>query len=148
MAAKLLNIILVDDDIDDRELFQEAILESGLEAKIIMFADGFNLIKHLRDSETSLPDIIFLDLNMPSMGGLECLNHIREIPGLSNITAVIYSTSSSERDIEATFLAGANIYINKPNNFETLKTILKKVLQLDWQYQTSILNRNNFFFRL
>jgi len=148
MATKLLNIILVDDDVDDRELFQEAILESGLEAKITMFEDGVNLIKHLRNSEATLPDILFLDLNMPSMGGLECLNHLKEVPGLSNITVVIYSTSSSERDIEATFLAGANIYINKPNNFETLKSILKKVLQLDWQYQTSILNRSNFLFRL
>ncbi|MDD7887716.1 response regulator [Flavivirga sp. 57AJ16] len=148
MTTKLLNIILADDDADDRELFKEAIKESGLEANITMFENGSNLIKHLRKPGVLLPDILFLDLNMPCMSGVDCLNHLKKESELKDIAIVIYSTFSSDRDIETTFLAGASIYLNKPNNFQTLKNILKKVLQLDWQYQTSILNRNNFLFRL
>lgn len=147
MALAKLNIILVDDDEDDRALFELAVNELKVPHLFQMFKNGQELITYLRQPETRLPDILFLDLNMPNLSGIETLKEIRKDPGLKGITVVIYSTSSSERDIEATFLEGANIYINKPSDFETLKKIIKKVVTIDWQYHTSILNRDNFLFR-
>lgn len=147
MTREKLKIILTDDDEDDRDLFELAIKRTKIPSELKMFKNGNELISHFRSPEFKLPDILFLDLNMPNKNGLECLKLIKLDPGLKNITVVIYSTSSSEKDIEETFLEGANIYINKPTDFETLKNILKKVLTLDWQYHTSILNRENFLFR-
>ena len=144
---KTSTIFLADDDEDDRALFELAISQISVPTQLHMFKNGVALITALRAPKINLPDILFLDLNMPNKGGLECLNEIKEDPGLKEITVVIYSTSSSEKDIEATFLAGANIYINKPADFYILKSILKKVLTIDWHYHNSNLNRDNFYFR-
>ncbi|MHA7056982.1 response regulator [Aquimarina sp. M1] len=148
MNIETLKILLADDDEDDRALFEKAIKELGLQTDLKLFINGMELIKYLRQPDTALPNVLFLDLNMPTMDGFECLKEIKDDPGLKGITVVIYSTSSSEKDIEATFLNGANIYVNKPTNFNDLKNILKKVLTIDWQYHTSNLNRENFLFRL
>ena len=95
-----------------------------------------------------LPEIVFLDLNMPIKNGMQCLHEIRKNPYLKELMVAIYSTSSSEADIEETFINGANIYINKPNSFGGLKNSIDKVLQLNWQYHTSALNRDNFLLRI
>ena len=79
---------------------------------------------------------------------MECLKEMKEDENLKKIPVAIYSTSSSEKDIENTFISGANVYINKPNNFSALKKVVEKVLQLNWQYQTSNLNKENFLFRI
>ncbi|WP_178987771.1 response regulator [Winogradskyella schleiferi] len=147
MAMEKINIVLADDDEDDRALFELAVNELKVPHQFDMCKNGQELIDYFRQPETRLPDILFLDLNMPNLSGVETLKEIRKDPGLRGITVAIYSTSSSERDIEATFLEGANIYINKPSDFETLKKIIKKVVTIDWQYHTSILNRDNFLFR-
>lgn len=147
MSFDKLNITLADDDQDDRNIFQLALSQIKIKTELHLCSNGLELIHYLRKPDTILPHILFLDLNMPSMNGFECLEEIKKDPGLRHITVVVYSTSSSERDIEKTFLAGANIYLNKPPNFDQLKSALKKILTLDWQYQTSILNRQNFLFR-
>lgn len=147
MVMEKINIVLADDDEDDRALFELAVNELKVPHQFHMCKNGQELIDYFRQPETRLPDILFLDLNMPNLSGVETLKEIRKDPGLRGITVAIYSTSSSERDIEATFLEGANIYINKPADFETLKKIIKKVVTIDWQYHTSILNRDNFLFR-
>lgn len=148
MNTEKLNIVLADDDEDDRLLFELAIKEINVPKQLLMFKNGTELIQHLRDNRKNLPDIIFLDLNMPNKNGLECLKEIKLDLGLGDITVVIYSTSSSDKDIQSTFLEGANIYINKPTDFNKLKKTIERVLTLDWQYHTSLLNRENFLFRL
>ena len=148
MTLQTLNILLADDDEDDRSLFELAISQIDIKTDLKLFKNGKDLIDYLRQPDVRLPNLLFLDLNMPTMTGLECLKEIKDDPGLNGVTVVIYSTSSSEKDIDATFFSGANFYINKPANFNDLKKILKKVLAIDWQYHTSNLNRENFLFRL
>ena len=147
MSFQNLLIALADDDHEDRALFELAINQIDIETDLKLFKNGLELIQYLRRPETILPNIIFLDLNMPSMNGFECLKELKRDPGLQGITVVIYSTSSSEKDINETFLNGANIYVNKPVHFEDLKKTLHKILSIDWQYHTSILNRDNFLFQ-
>ena len=78
---------------------------------------------------------------------MQCLQEIRQNNVLKDLIIAIYSTSSSEQDIEETFVNGANIYINKPASFGKLKEVIEKVLQINWQYHTSNMNRNTFMFR-
>ena len=82
------------------------------------------------------------------MSGHECLSEIKKNDSLKDLIVAIYSTSSSEEDIEDTFIKGANIYIKKPNDFNSLKKIISEVITLNWQYHTSGLNRDNFLLRL
>lgn len=145
---KILSIALADDDEDDRMLFQEAVSEIGIKTKLSLFKNGLELMDYLNLPKVILPNLIFLDLNMPVKNGLECLREIRANPELKNIFVAIYSTSSSEKDIEQTYVNGANIYLNKPNAFNDLCSAVEKILTLDWQYHASNLNRENFLFRL
>lgn len=148
MSIKILNIALADDDEDDRLLFKEAIEEVPIETKLSLFNHGQELMDHLCLPNIVLPHLVFLDLNMPIKNGMQCLQEIRDNPLLNQVVVAIYSTSSSEKDIESTFVLGANVYINKPNSFNNLKEVIERVLQVNWQYETSNLNKDNFLFRI
>lgn len=145
---KILNIALADDDEDDRMLFKEAIDEISICTKLSMFTNGQELMDYLTLPNILLPNLVFLDLNMPIKNGMQCLCEIRKNSALNDMAVAIYSTSSSEKDIEETFVNGANIYINKPNNFRKLQEVVEKVLHINWQYHTSSLNKENFLYRI
>ncbi|WP_425433047.1 response regulator [Flavobacterium album] len=140
--------MLADDDEDDRLFFREAFEEVKINYEFSTFNDGEQLMDHLYEPENQLPDIIFLDLNMPRKSGLECLREIRSDERLKKISVAIYSTSSSEQDIEDTFVSGANVYIKKPNDFNMLKKILSDVVHINWQYITDGLNKDSFILSL
>lgn len=144
----LMHIILADDDQDDRDFFSDAFNELKIETKVSLFNDGQQLMDFLLKPNAILPNILFLDLNMPLKSGIECLHEIKADDRLKNIVIAIYSTSASDEDIEETFINGANIYIKKPSEFETLKKILGNVITTNWQYQTSGLNKDNFLLKL
>ncbi|WP_276165347.1 response regulator [Zobellia alginiliquefaciens] len=148
MNTKLLNIVLADDDEDDRMLFSEAIEEISIKTNLSLFNHGQELMDYLNSPDIVLPNLIFLDLNMPIKNGMQCLKEIRQNPNLKDLCIAIYSTSSSEKDVEETFLNGANIYLNKPNNFAKLQSSVERILQLNWQYHTSNLNKETFLFRI
>jgi CheY-like chemotaxis protein len=139
-----LRIVLADDDEDDRLFFKDAITSVKVRHDFAMFEDGMKLMEHLADGASQSPHLVFLDLNMPRKSGIECLREIRADEKLKDIIVVIYSTSSADIDIEATFLAGANIYITKPNSIDKLKALIADVIAVNWQYHTSNLNRENF----
>lgn len=148
MRPTTLHIMLADDDEDDRLFFKEAFEEVKINYRISAFNDGEQLMDHLYDTNNPLPDIIFLDLNMPRKSGIECLKEIRANERLKKISVAIYSTSSSEQDIEDTFVSGANVYIKKPNDFNMLKKILSDVVHINWQYITDGLNKDSFILSL
>lgn len=148
MNKEYIHIILADDDEDDRLFFTDAFEELKISTKVQTYNDGAELMEYLNGDDAILPEILFLDLNMPKKNGIECLNEIKENEKFSDIAIAIYSTSSSEEHIEETFVNGANIYIKKPNDFETLKKVLSNVVTINWQYQTSGLNKDNFLLRI
>lgn len=143
-----MHILLADDDEDDRVFFSEAIMELKMDNKLTLFTNGNGLMDYLVLPDIKLPHILFLDLNMPGKTGIDCLKEIRANTRFKDISVAIYSTSSSEKDIEDTFIEGANIYIKKPNDFVTLKKVIKEVLNMNWQFHTSGLNIETFFFSI
>ena len=144
MNTTPLHILLADDDEDDRLIFREAINEVKIKTKLTIVNDGVQLMQYLQETDEDLPHIVFLDLNMPRKGGIECLMEIRNDGKLKDLSIAIYSTSASEEDIEDTFIKGANVYIKKPNDFNTLVKVLSEVITINWQYHTSDLNKENF----
>lgn len=146
--SELFEVILVDDDADDRFLFQEAFEELKVATDLRLFSDGQEFIDHLESGLEKLPQLIFLDLNMPIKNGIECLRFIRKSDVLNEIFVAIYSTSSAEKDVEDTFINGANIYIKKPNEYNLLMRLIDKVVKMAFQNTNANLNRNNFMLRL
>ena len=141
-------ITLADDDEDDRLFFTDAFEELKINTVVNTVNNGKELLDFLNHPETILPNIIFLDLNMPILNGIDCLKEIKQNDKFRDIAIAIYSTSSSDQDIENTFVLGANIYIKKPSNFNDLKKILSDVVTINWQYHTNGLNKDNFLLRL
>ena len=148
MQTDYIHIILADDDEDDRLFFTDAFSELKINTKVNTFNDGVELMNYLNSDDAILPQVLFLDLNMPKKYGLECLAEIKSNNKFEDIAIAIYSTSSSEEHIEETFVKGANIYIKKPSDFETLKKVLSDVVAINWQYHTSGLNKDNFLLRM
>lgn len=129
-----IRILLTDDDQDDRDFFAEAIADLNLNHPAEFCKNGIELIKRLKDNDYEIPDIIFLDLNMPVLSGFETLQQIREDSKFKDIPVIaIYSTSATNDGIKSTFGLGANAYIVKPVSFNDLKTLLKKVIETDWE---------------
>ena len=144
MINESLNIILADDEDNDRLLFIDAVKELKIKTIIHTVNDGVELMEYLNNEDNVLPQLIFLDLNMPRKKGLECLKEIKGNYKLNDIAIAIFSTSMAENDIEQTLVNGANVYINKPNSFDELKQVLKKVVTTAYAYQNTFFNKANF----
>lgn len=148
MENTTLHILLADDDESDRFLFKEAFEEMKVKTVVETVNDGLQLMEYLTRENVTLPHLLFLDLNMPRKNGLECLKEIRSIEKLKDICIAIYSTSASEKDIEETFLNGANVYIQKPSDFSELKQVLHKAVMSAFVYQEPPFNKANFLMRM
>lgn len=128
MLLKPLLIYLADDDQDDRMLFKEALDEIDVDIAIEDFDNGVTLMDNLLNKDKALPDVIYLDLNMPLMNGEECLHDIKNEAELSQIPIIIYSTYADEVSANNLQKQGANLYLVKPDTFNNLKILLRKSL--------------------
>jgi len=126
MSAK--TFLLVDDDADDTELFCEALGEIDTSIHCYFATYGKEAFQKLDDKEFPLPDIIFLDINMPQMNGWRCLTRLKESDAYKGIPVVMYSTSSNSKDIEIASDLGALFFFTKPSDFKQLKEFLKIVV--------------------
>ncbi len=121
-------VFLIDDDDDDREIFEEAIRSLPLDLNLQQAINGVDALDKLRASLT-IPDLIFLDLNMPKMDGREFLRHIKQIIAYAHIPVIIYSTSSNSRDVEFTTEHGAVRFMVKHHSITALKEDLEQALK-------------------
>ena len=125
---KPLFFFLADDDEDDRFFFLEALKEIDPGIECMIASNGKDALALLQNDFFPLPDYIFLDLNMPLMDGLKCLEEIKRIPSLSHIPVIIYSTSS-EKEVAASCLqAGAYAFFIKPSSSSDLLNYLRKLI--------------------
>ena len=129
MQHKPLLIYLADDDEEDSMLFKEALQEVDITTHVEVFNNGVTLMDKLLTRGTSLPDAIYLDLNMPLMNGEECLDDIRNEPQFSKTPIIIYSTYIENSLADKLKNKGANWFIIKPNSFTELKSLLQKSLE-------------------
>ena len=111
-------IFLADDDEDDTFLFQEALGQISLPAELTVAENGMELMRKLEQSER-VPDLIFLDMNMPVKNGLECLMELRRSEIYKETPVVILSTSVAGYLLESAYNAGANLYVQKPTSFSS-----------------------------
>ena len=129
-----INILLADDDMDDRFFLDEALKEIPMASQLIAVNNGEQLMEHLTTHTGPLPDILFLDLSMPRKTGFECLSEIKENEKLKGITVIMLTTSFTrgldlEDNLRKTLIRmGATDYIRKPVAFDELKQIIKQAL--------------------
>jgi len=123
-------VYLVDDDIDDLEIIQEAFVQNDYPGPIVMFHNGKALIDNLLEEAGAKPDVILLDLEMPLMDGFEALQEIKTHPLIRTIPVVVLTGSVSKEEELKCFQLGCNFFFNKPNSmqeYESLLAVVKKI---------------------
>lgn len=129
-----LNILLADDDMDDRSFFEKALHEIPIASQLVTVNNGEQLMEYLTEHSDQLPDVLFLDLSMPRKTGFECLSEIKENEKLKGLTVIMFTTSFTkgfdlEDNLRNTLIRmGATDYIRKPAGFEELKLVIQPAL--------------------
>ena len=93
MGSKPFNILLADDDYDDRLFFAKALNEIAIDTQLKTVNNGEELMDYLTENCEHIPDILFLDLSMPRKTGFECLIEIKENEKMKSLPVVMFSTS-------------------------------------------------------
>lgn len=118
-------ILLIDDDDDEHEIFSSALKMLGGTFNFISAGsceEGLSLLQHIN------PDYIFIDVNMPRINGLICLEEIKKIERVAHVPVYMYSTGMNARDGQRALQLGAIDYIIKPNSISNLSTLLQNML--------------------
>ncbi len=138
-------IFYVDDDIDDIEIFSDAVkalvTETKIQTDLHTYLNGQSFLKCIKERSLEKAAVI-LDINMPEKDGFEILTQIRNDPKLSKLPVVMYSTSADINSIKKSKELGANLYAVKPCTFKEVGRIINKILGIDWSAFT--INDKNF----
>ena len=129
---------LIDDDSDDLEFFCEAV--SSIDESIICIKSTSSELSlaSFKQHDIPVPDLIFLDLNMPAIDGRTFLSEIKQVKPYAQVPIIVYSTSSHPRDIEETIELGAANFMTQPYTMKALITDLSGVLDI---YLNNVLQR-------
>ena len=129
-STEPLTILLADDDKDDRLFFKMALNTLSISAQFAAVVDGEKLMDYLSENEQQLPDVLFLDLNMPRKNGFECLSEIKLSKSLKQLPVIIFSTSFEQEVVNLLYQNGAQYFMRKPAEFSQLKNIIKETITL------------------
>lgn len=120
MGSKGRQILLVDDNQADIDLTKDTLSHDRFVSDVRTVPDGVEAMFYLqrvgRYRDTTTPDLVILDLNLPRKDGRAVLRAVKSDPTLRKIPIVIFSTSESQHDIETSYALGANSYVSKPGN--------------------------------
>lgn len=148
MSLGTLNILLADDDSDDCFFFKEALVGSPISTQLTTVQDGEHLMNLLLSKTYQLPDVLFLDLNMPRKNGFECLAEIKLSSKLQPLPVVVFSTSFEKEVVNQLYQNGAQYFMRKPSEFSQFKKIILQTLIIIAQKNSVQPDRENFVITL
>jgi two-component system response regulator len=127
-------ILLVEDNPADVEITRRALRESQAPVELIVVRDGQEAVDyllrrgdHAGSAGWRQPDLILLDLNLPRLSGREVLERLRANEALRSVPVVVLTTSNRPEDVRSSYAAGANTYIEKPQDFGQFVEVLRTV---------------------
>jgi len=123
-----MRVLLIDDDKDDGQLFMEVIEEIDPSIEVTHEEDPQEALRKFDSSSARLPQIIFLDINMPVISGWQCLAEFKKREHLKAIPVFMYTTSSRQREKDIAEDLGAAGFITKPDDYNLLKRTLAGIL--------------------
>lgn len=125
-------LFIIDDDTEDQEILMEALKEVDPTIVCHTAINGEDAFRQLANFIV-LPDLIFLDLNMPKLNGKQVLKELKGSDGVTDVPVIMYSTSFAPRDIDEIKQIGAAFHLLKPSRFDDLCNALKNILSKDWK---------------
>ena len=146
--ARKLNVLLAEDDSADRLLFEEVLAELPVSVNLFTVTNGEQLLEWLNKKGNKLPDVLFLDLNMPRKNGFAALGEIKRSATLQDLPVIIFTTANDKERIKQVYKDAAHYYIRKPNTFPALKELVYKVLVLISEDNISLPDRKDFILKV
>ncbi|HUC83488.1 MAG TPA: response regulator [Flavisolibacter sp.] len=134
------HVFLADDDEDDRDVFRDVIYNIIPSAKVEVVNDGETLLHLLSHM---IPDILFLDLEMPGKNGLQCLLAIRGNEKLKDIPIVVFSSTTRPANVQTAYDMGADLFLTKKSSFQEYTKCLETVLKMNWNDKAVIKKQFN-----
>jgi CheY-like chemotaxis protein len=126
---KYKKILLVDDDADDRQIFEELVLEMDRETIVVCAENGLEMVALLdKADDNDLPDMIILDQNMPKMTGKESLIFLKESPRYKTISTIVYSTYQIKDFYQECLALGAQDVVAKPDTIQAYREMIEQFL--------------------
>jgi CheY-like chemotaxis protein len=129
--GKMVDVLLVEDNVADVRLTQEAFKEAKVINSLYVARDGVEGLAFLRGegefAGAPRPDLVLLDLNLPRKNGRQVLAEIKSDPALMRIPVVVLTTSSAERDVVESYDLHANSYICKPVELESFLSVVRSL---------------------
>jgi len=125
--SKVTNIMFVDDDPDDIKIFGEAVKEVDPKINFLSASSGMKAMEILGSWKT-LPDFIFLDVNMPRMNGIQFLDAVKKNKKFSAIPVIMYSTTKSAEHEKHAKQLGAIYFFTKPVFFDDICDVIRLVI--------------------
>jgi len=125
-------IWLIDDDEDESLFFQMALSQLGQPIDYSFHQDSVVALSKVRNEDIPKPDLLFLDLNMPKIGGKDCLKAIRNLTRYASVPIIVYTTSQARHEQEEAERLGASYFLIKQNTVGELTQKLKYLFALDW----------------
>lgn len=135
----MIEFLLVDDDNDDSDLIVEALNEMDIPVNYTYAMEGADAVKMIDGGY--VPNIIFLDINMPGMDGWQCLKQFKSNQAVKDVPVIMYSTSSFQHEIDKAFELGALAFFTKPNHYSLLKKNICNVLTALQDNEINSLNK-------
>jgi CheY-like chemotaxis protein len=129
------NIIFCEDDEDDRFLFSDVLHDFHSKLRVEFVSNGVKLMELLKNY---VPDLLFLDLEMPFKNGLECLLEIRESASLQHLPVVVFSSTTRQSNIQTAYELGAHLFLVKSPTFSEYASSIRAVLELDWSSPNAV----------
>jgi CheY-like chemotaxis protein len=124
-------IMLIEDDAADVLIIERALKELQIKNELVQLNNGEEGLEYLKNQSNSTPCIIFLDLNMPKMNGIEFLKIIKNDDKLKLIPIIALTTSQNTDDIAACFKSGIAGYIVKPVDYKKFVKAVR-IVDLYW----------------
>jgi CheY-like chemotaxis protein len=128
-------VFLIDDDEDDRLFFGIGLNEYDPSIEFLYDKDSEHALHTLTEKMQPLPDIVFLDWNMPKLSGRQILGAIRANGRYDEVPVIIFTTSSSSQDKEEAAELGASLFLSKPASLYELKKNLEDIFSFVWEYK-------------
>lgn len=119
---------MIDDDPDEALFFSDALSDLGLSTAFRYVSNGMDTLPELLKKDGYLPDVIFMDINMPMTNGWECLRGLKSVAEFRSVPIVMYSNSDIEKEGSAASDVGAAAFMTKPTNFDELKSNLSRLI--------------------
>jgi CheY-like chemotaxis protein len=123
----MITVFLVDDDIDDQEIFLFVMNEAYSHTQCVLAKDGVQALEKLRDT-SFVPDVIFIDINMPRMNGTELLMELKKMSRLSKTPVFMYSTSDEQEIVATCRDLGASGFIKKYADTDEVKKEFEQII--------------------